>query len=134
MGAIDLLAVARASGLRYHLHGVDAPYVRELLASFVAALDRRTLSERVTWTPVAQLPDSDITVQLYDEAASEPVWPGYYDGERWRYIDGMPAKPTHYAEMLRGPGPRVGGNEVAMVIMDENQEWQARARRAAGII
>jgi ribosomal protein S27AE len=62
-----------------------------------------SLKESVTWTPAAELPDSDTTVQLFDQAASEPVWLGYYDGARWLYIDGMPATPTHYAPMLKGP-------------------------------
>ena len=135
MGAsLDLVEVARASGLRRFLHGVNATFARELLAAFVAALDARTDSERMTWTPVAQLPDSDITFQLYDKEASEPVWPGYYDGERWRYIDGLPATPTHYADMPHGPAPRINGPEAVMQVIDEQQEWQARARRAAGII
>jgi hypothetical protein len=57
-----------------------------------------------TWTPVAnQLPDSDTTILLFDENASEPVWPGYLDGNMWRYIDGMPAQPTHWTEMPEGP-------------------------------
>jgi hypothetical protein len=61
------------------------------------------LAEAVTWIPAAELPDADSTVMLFDTAASEPVWPGYYDGERWLYADGMPAAPTHYADMLKGP-------------------------------
>lgn len=134
MAALDLVEVARASGLRPFLHGVSATLARELLAAFVATLDRRNGIERTTWTPVAKLPDSDTTLQLHDPEASEPVWPGYYDGERWRYIDGLPAKPTHYADMLQGPAPRIHGNEIAMMVMDENQEWQARARRAAGTL
>jgi hypothetical protein len=134
MAALDLVEVARTSGLRHFLHGVNATIARELLAAFVAELDRRTISERATWTPVAKLPDSDVTLQLYDPEASEPVWPGYFDGERWRYIDGMPATPTHYADMLHGPAPRIHGNEPVLLVMDENQEWLARARRAAGTI
>jgi hypothetical protein len=96
---IDLVEVARASGLRGYLHGVSATWARKLLAGFVAELERRR------WTDAAQLPDADVTFQLYDPAASEPVWPGYYDGERWRYVDGTLATPTHYADMPRGPRP-----------------------------
>lgn len=61
------------------------------------------LAEAITWKAAADLPDADSTVMLFDPAASEPVWPGYYDGERWLYADGMPAAPTHYADMLKGP-------------------------------
>lgn len=61
------------------------------------------LNECVSWVHVATLPDADHTVQLFDPTASEPVWPGYFDGERWLYVDGVPATPTHYAPMLTGP-------------------------------
>jgi hypothetical protein len=59
MAALDLVEVARTSGLRGFLHGVNAPMARELLAAFVAELDRRSAIERLTWTPAAKLPDSD---------------------------------------------------------------------------
>lgn len=131
--ALDLVQVARASGLRSYLHGINATLAGELLAAFVAELDKRAMSERTTWTPVAQLPDSDITVQLYDAEAAEPVWPGYYDGERWLYIDGMPANPSHYADMLQGPSPAANDADL-VAIVDQQTEWQARARRAAGTI
>ncbi len=52
-------------------------------------------TERIQWVPASELkPDSNITVLLFDAAASEPVWPGYLDGDTWRYADGMPANPT----------------------------------------
>ena len=57
------------------------------------------ITEVLTWTPVAEPPNSDTTVLLFDPAASESVWPGYMDGEMWRYADGMPAAPTHWSEM-----------------------------------
>lgn len=61
------------------------------------------ITETLTWKPVAEPPDSDTTVLLFDPAASEPVWLGYLDGETWRYVDGMPATPTHWSEMPGGP-------------------------------
>ena len=61
------------------------------------------ITESLTWKPVAEKPDSDISVLLFDPAASEPVWPGYLDGETWRYADGMPAAPTHWADFPKGP-------------------------------
>jgi hypothetical protein len=36
--------------------------------------------EAITLKPVADKPDSDATVLLFDPAASEPVWLGYLDG------------------------------------------------------
>ena len=56
----------------------------------------------ITWKLVAQRPDSDTTVRLFDPAASEPARLGYLDGDTWRFIDGMPAAPTHWAA-LQGP-------------------------------
>lgn len=61
------------------------------------------ITETLTWKPVVEPPDSDTTVLLFDPAASEPVWLGYLDGEIWRYVDGMPASPTHYADLPKGP-------------------------------
>lgn len=59
--------------------------------------------ETITWHPVAERPDSDTTVLLFDPAASEPVWPGYLDSDRWRTAEGMLAAPTFWAEMPGGP-------------------------------
>ena len=60
-------------------------------------------TETVYWKPVAEKPDSDTTVLLFDPAASELVWLGYLDGDAWRFIDGMPAAPTHWAALPGGP-------------------------------
>lgn len=57
----------------------------------------------ITWKPVADPPDSDTTVLLFDPAASEPVWLGYLDGATWRFVDGMPAAPTHWSDIPAGP-------------------------------
>lgn len=62
-----------------------------------------TFTEILTWKPVVEPPDSDTTVHLYDPAASEPVWLGYLDGDVWRYVDGMPATPTHWSDVPKGP-------------------------------
>jgi len=51
-------------------------------------------TETITWRPVAEGPDSDTTVPLFDPTASEPAWPGYLDGVTWRFTDGMPAVPS----------------------------------------
>ena len=61
------------------------------------------ITEALTWKPVAEPPDSDTTVLLFDPAASEPVWLGYLDGEIWRFVDGIPATPTHWGEVPKGP-------------------------------
>lgn len=59
-------------------------------------------TEVLTWKPVAEPPDSDTTVLLFDPAASEPVWPGYLDGDVWRTAEGIPAAPIHWADLPLG--------------------------------
>jgi len=45
--------------------------------------------ETLHWHPVdEQLPDDEITVLLLAPTADEPVWPGYRDGDDWRWVDG----------------------------------------------
>ncbi|MDN4056357.1 hypothetical protein QPK32_25140 [Massilia sp. YIM B02763] len=119
---IDLVDVARASGLRGFLHGVNATDARALLGQFVLELERRRgpLVERLVWKDAAELPDVDVTFQLFDPEASEPVWPGYYDGERWVYADGMPATPTHYADMPRGPAPASPFTEHRVLVLERS--------------
>lgn len=58
------------------------------------------------WMPVSEPPDEDVTVLIFDAAAEgESVWPGYLDGRRWRYADGLIANPTHWRDMPEGPTP-----------------------------
>lgn len=62
------------------------------------------VADVICWLPVTQhLPDADRTVMIYAPEASEPVWLGYYDGEQWVAVDGMPVIPTHWCEMPKGP-------------------------------
>ena len=64
----------------------------------------RALAARMPrWIPVAEKPDADTTVLLFDAQANEPAWPGYLDGNIWRYADGMITNPTHWADMPGGP-------------------------------
>lgn len=61
-------------------------------------------TETIDWKPVADQPDSDITVLLFNKDADEPVWPGYLAGDNcWRCVDGFVAYPTHWADMPGGP-------------------------------
>jgi hypothetical protein len=55
------------------------------------------------WVPVIDVPDVDTIVLLYHAEESEPVWPGYFDGEQWRSAEGRSVEPTHWAEMPSGP-------------------------------
>lgn len=61
-------------------------------------------TETITWIPIGEkLPDDDSTVLLFHPDASEPVWPGYRDGRRWKTAEGMIVVPTHWAAMPGGP-------------------------------
>lgn len=61
------------------------------------------LTETITWIPVsAEMPDADLTVLITVSDAAEPAWLGYWDGETWRDVDGMPVSVTHWAAMFKG--------------------------------
>lgn len=53
-------------------------------------MSRKT--ETIAWhVPADEMPDADTTVLLHvPESEDDPVWPGFWDGEQWRYADAMP--------------------------------------------
>jgi hypothetical protein len=58
------------------------------------------------WIPCAEeLPDSDQSVMTYAPDSSEPVWPGYHDGERWMDLNGIPMQlpVTHWRDFPEPP-------------------------------
>ncbi len=69
-----------------------------------------SIKEELSWEMIAadQVPDADETVWLFDPTASEPVWPGYWDGQDWYFANGTPAAPTHFALFPHGPGAPAG--------------------------
>jgi hypothetical protein len=61
-------------------------------------------TERLTWHPVRSCrPDSDMTVLVFDKSMSEPVWPGYLDGDVWRTAEGLAINPSHWCDLPGGP-------------------------------
>lgn len=61
------------------------------------------IAETITWHNASTPPDADTTFLLQSPAADEPVWPGYWDGERWLWADGTEATGVvAYAELPRG--------------------------------
>lgn len=67
---------------------------------------REILGGVLMWLPADGdlLPDDESTVLLYAPGNDEPVWPGYRDGESWRWADGTPAEGvTHWTGMPQGP-------------------------------
>ena len=64
----------------------------------------------IEWHSVSdELPDEGTTVLIYEEHATDPVWPGYIDDGEWFFAEGAPAYPTHWAEMPEGPKTESGG-------------------------
>lgn len=65
-----------------------------------------TLSAIVNRTPVDQcLPDEDTLVLVALDDTE--VWPGWRDGDIWRYLDAVPitdAHVTHWMHMPPAPG------------------------------
>jgi hypothetical protein len=61
------------------------------------------MQNKISWIACSRKPDSDVTVMLFNADADEPVWLGYLDGEQWRYCDGVPAMPSHWAALPEGP-------------------------------
>jgi len=64
------------------------------------------LTESISWIPVEQeVPDCDMTVNIFAPEANEPIWLGYWDGDNWVGIDGsiLSSLVTHWAPMLNGP-------------------------------
>ena len=53
-------------------------------------------------------PDADRTVLLHTPESDEPVWPGFWDGEDWRYLDAelVNADVTHWTDFPDPPEPR----------------------------
>lgn len=61
--------------------------------------------QAVEWIPVERmLPDSDMTVHVFNPRGTEPVWLGYHNGVEWITAEGdrYPGV-THWAEMIEGP-------------------------------
>ena len=65
-----------------------------------------TLPSIVNWTPVDQcLPDEDTLVLVALDDTE--VWPGWRDGDIWRYLDAVPitsARVTHWMHFPPAPG------------------------------
>ena len=53
-----------------------------------------------TWIDAGQeLPDADTTVMIRTINASEPVWLGYHDGERWMAVEGNPVEVEAWTDL-----------------------------------
>lgn len=68
------------------------------------AAAERALWRLCHWKDVnKELPDADETVLVATIDNTEPVWLGYYDGERWLDVEGIPVKVAHWAPMPEAP-------------------------------
>lgn len=62
-----------------------------------------TITE-LQWYGVSEcLPDDGINVLLFDAAASEPIWIGYHEDDKWYYADHSRAYPTQWSDLPEGP-------------------------------
>lgn len=97
-------------------------------------------TEIITWHNAAtDLPDCDSTVLVQIDPAtphSEPVWPGYLDGEQWRTAEGDPVTVVAWADMPSGaPGvavpaaPKLGVWFGAMPESNGKANWTAILHR-----
>jgi hypothetical protein len=95
--------------LRLDVNGKDPQHIRACRTAVLAyaskiadhlpqlAADLRTRygspflrTEVLEWHTPDQPPDADTTVLLSLEGGDDPVWLGFWDGERWWYVDGTP--------------------------------------------
>jgi hypothetical protein len=44
-----------------------------------------------------------MTVIVHSPNEDEPVWLGYFDGERWRSVDSAPIRVTHWQPLPDPP-------------------------------
>jgi hypothetical protein len=58
--------------------------------------------ENLVWYSADAPPDADQTVLVYAPKSDEPVWLGYYDGERWNSIDSVAYGPGSQHEKVIG--------------------------------
>jgi len=103
------LMVLEQAGVASEVNDQVAAIIRSLCERQPnSVVPQRDFEETISWNPVSSLPDSDLTVQLFDENCNEPVWPGYFDGEQWLYADGSVAHPSSWAHFAKGPVMRPG--------------------------
>lgn len=61
------------------------------------------LTEPLTfYEPAERMPDSDLTVLVRLRNNEEPVWLGYWSGEEWLDLDGVPVEMVRWADMPEG--------------------------------
>lgn len=65
-------------------------------------------NEVIHWRSADELPDSDLSVLVYAPEATEPVWIGFWDGQRWvsdGLIDYPPGQVKAWADLPAGSIP-----------------------------
>ena len=63
------------------------------------------LANTITWRPVSEPPDADLSVLIHSAEWDEPIWIGWFDGKRWYDASARVCQPTHWADLPEGPKP-----------------------------
>jgi hypothetical protein len=90
---VAAIRTARAdSGLTWSRFVGSSLHARQTVAALedaVDALPPDATVETLIWRSPENLPDAETTVLLLLKGGSDPVWPGYWDGNYWRDVDGV---------------------------------------------
>lgn len=71
------------------------------------ASENAVLREQSTWQPAGTLPPVDADLLVLLETSDGEVYPGFADGERWYYADGVPVSSVEVVAWRHLPPARV---------------------------
>ena len=114
--ALACITRAHLDAVETAAHPLSKPH-REAKRSFkkcvaeITAIAQSVDQEREKpWTPVeAKLPDDSLLVLL--ALNDDDVWPGYRDGDLWRYADAMPINVERVTHWMAMPAPPTRSGE-----------------------
>lgn len=104
---IDRVNAAHRNAIESAAHPTSKPH-REAAKAFqrhtdtLKAILTQLEQEVARWTPVAErMPDDNTLVLL--ALNDDEAWPGYRDGDTWRYVDAMPIANERVTHWMRMP-------------------------------
>lgn len=72
------------------------------------ATENADLREKSAWQPAGTRPPVDADLLVLLETSDGEVYPGFADGERWYYADGMPVSSVEVVAWRHLPPARAG--------------------------